>query len=278
MTPLPKLVEPGDLMSNLDAHPIAIVDLCRPNVYSAMHIPGAVHMRYAELVAKRGLIGGLRPSSVQLEFLFSRLGLTSRSHVVAYDDEGGGAAGRLIWTLETLGHANWSFLNGGLQAWTNENLPVSTDLPSPIPSSYSAAPQQGRWPAALADADYIMSRLGEPDFVCLDTRTAAEYTGADRRASRAGHIPGARHMDWAETIDREANFRLKPALQLLGRLRERGVTVDKEVVVYCQTHRRSSQGFAMLRTLGFERVRGYHGAWSEWGNRTDTPVKEGPEP
>ena len=31
----------------------------------------------------------------------------------------------------------------------------------------------------------------------------------------------------------------------------------------------------MLVHLGYPNVRGYHGAWSEWGNRHDTPVETG---
>ncbi len=239
-----------------------------------MHLPGAVYMRYAELIVKREATGGLRPRPDQLAIHFSRLGLTAQTHIVAYDDEGGSAAGRLIWTLETLGHSRWSVLNGGLLAWTHENLPTSMDVPSPIPSTYSTADD----PGALADADYILSRLGDADFVCLDSRTAAEYAGTDKRANRGGHIPGAAHLDWTETLDRDAQLRLKPVTELLAALNERGVTPDKEVVTYCQTHRRSSQAFTMLKILGFERVRGYHGAWSEWGNREDTPVTEGSRP
>ena len=48
---------------------------------------------------------------------------------------------------------------------------------------------------------------------------------------------------------------------------------DAEIVVYCQTHHRSSHTFMVLRHLGYERVRGYPGAWSDWGNRQDTPVE-----
>jgi thiosulfate/3-mercaptopyruvate sulfurtransferase len=28
----------------------------------------------------------------------------------------------------------------------------------------------------------------------------------------------------------------------------------------------------MLKALGFPRVKGYPGSWSDWGNRADTPI------
>ncbi|MCW8881174.1 MAG: sulfurtransferase, partial [Sedimenticola sp.] len=30
--------------------------------------------------------------------------------------------------------------------------------------------------------------------------------------------------------------------------------------------------YIMLKSLGFPRVKGYPGSWSDWGNRQDTPV------
>jgi len=31
----------------------------------------------------------------------------------------------------------------------------------------------------------------------------------------------------------------------------------------------------VARILGFPHIRAYHGSWSEWGNRMDTPVETG---
>jgi len=56
-------------------------------------------------------------------------------------------------------------------------------------------------------------------------------------------------------------------------LDELGLTQDKEIIVYCQSHHRSALSYLMLKYLGYKKVRGYPGSWSEWGNRTDTPVE-----
>jgi thiosulfate/3-mercaptopyruvate sulfurtransferase len=52
-----------------------------------------------------------------------------------------------------------------------------------------------------------------------------------------------------------------------------GATPDREVIAYCQTHHRSSHTYVVLKSLGFTRIKGYPGAWSEWGNLPDTPIE-----
>jgi thiosulfate/3-mercaptopyruvate sulfurtransferase len=70
------------------------------------------------------------------------------------------------------------------------------------------------------------------DVVVWDVRSAAEYTGADTRGNRrAGHIPGAIHLEWNNLMDRETH-RFKPAAEIRRILAEKGITADKEVHSY----------------------------------------------
>ena len=61
-------------------------------------------------------------------------------------------------------------------------------------------------------------------------------------------------------------------------LAKRGIDAKRDVVAHCQTHHRSGFAYMAARLLGFPRIRAYHGSWSEWGNRMDTPVAVGDEP
>ncbi len=126
---------------------------------------------------------------------------------------------------------------------------------------------------AIADRDYILAHLNDPGVVILDTRTAAEFLGQDRRAARGGHIPGAANMDWTLAMDRARTLRLKTDSELREMLEKLGVTADKEVITHCQTHHRSSHTYIVLKTLGFPRIKGYPGSWSEWGNDFELPIE-----
>jgi thiosulfate/3-mercaptopyruvate sulfurtransferase len=264
---LPLILEPDQLAASLGAEDLLVVDLCNPQ--TSVQVPGALRLEYASVIASRAPVGGLLPEAGQLSNVFSALGLTPAHHVVAYDDEGGGKAGRLLWTLDMLGHERASMLNGGIHAWANEGHPLAEEAARPSPSRYDAQ-IIGR---AAADKDYILARIGNPEVVFLDTRTPEEYRGINVRAQRGGHIPGAVNFNWLDAIDQARNLRLKPAEELRRLLEAAGAGPDNEVIAYCQTHHRSSHTYVVLKSLEYPRIKGYPGAWSEWGNLADTPVE-----
>jgi thiosulfate/3-mercaptopyruvate sulfurtransferase len=267
---LPLLIEPEQLQPCLADRSVLVVDLSDLASYAAGHIPGAVHLDYSDLVRAEPPAMGLMPGEAQLSEVLSRLGLTADRSVVAYDEEGNGRASRLLWTLVVLGHDRVSLLNGGIHAWDAAGGPLEAPFRHPPRSDYRVRFAN---PGAVADRDYILERLGQSDLALLDTRTPGEFAGQDQRAARGGHIPGAVNLNWTDAMDPQRQWRLQPDPVLRAMLEKRDVTPDKEVIVYCQTHHRSAHTYWVLRYLGYPRVRGYPGAWSEWGNDPGLPIE-----
>jgi thiosulfate/3-mercaptopyruvate sulfurtransferase len=265
---LPLVVEPDELQAALGDDRLLMVDLSQPQAYRQAHIPGAAHIDYTRIVRAEPPVMGLLPDAAQLNALFSSLGLTQTTHVVAYDNEGGGRASRLLWTLEAAGHAHYSLLNGGFTAWRNEGHPVETQTRDPIVRSFTVHLNNG----AVADKNYILTHLRDPAVCLVDCRNPAEYTGHDLRARRGGHIPGAINIEWTQSLDPQRHMRFKSNDELLVLYRQLGITPDRQVITYCQTHHRSALSYIALKNLGY-RVRGYPGSWSEWGNDPDCPVE-----
>lgn len=270
MNDFPLIIEPADLEKRIDNPDLVIVDLCKTQQYVQAHVPGAIHMDYRQIVAAHPPIMGLLPEIDQLKEITTKLGLTPDKHVVAYDEEGGGKAARLLWTLDAIGHSGLSLLNGGINAWYKEKHPmeVTTHIAETTDDYPIKINEQ-----VIARKDYILSVLQNDSVTLLDTRSTYEFSGEKKFSERAGRIPGAVNMDWILLMDQNNNLKLKATHEIETMFSERGLNKDNEIIVYCQTHHRSALSYIVLKAFGYDKVRGYPGSWSEWGNLADTPVE-----
>ena len=283
MTPnaIPPVIEPLELAALLPHEDLLIVDLSGYRTHLQGHIPGAVHLDYADLILGQPPAPGLVPPTEGLQRVLQAIGLSREKHVVAYDDQGNGRASRLLWTLEAVGHAGYSLLNGGLSAWLSEGRalvrgPSRVGQTAPSETESETADFAIRWnPEVIADKDYVLQALGNAQIKLLDARTPEEYNGLKSPSLRDGHIPGAVNLNWLDTMDPDNHYRFKPKADLYAMLARLGIKHEQglEIITYCQTHHRSSHAFVMLRHLGFENIRGYPGSWSEWGNDPGLPVE-----
>jgi len=265
----PLLLEPDELDNSLSYENFLTVDLSNPDTYRKLHIPGAVHLDYAQIVAANRPVMGLLPDDASLAALFSATGIGDDTHVVAYDDEGGGRAARLLWTLETVGHRRYSLLNGGLHAWANEGHRCDDAPVTPRAARFTVRHTD----APVATSADISAVLHDNQYCLLDVRSPDEFSGVKKLADRAGHIPGAVNLEWTQAMDPSRNLRLKDAAALRTLLKGVGATPDRHIITYCQTHHRSAHTWFVLKYLGYPDVRGYPGSWSEWGNDPALPVE-----
>lgn len=265
----PFLIEPDEAEALLGHDNLLIIDLGKAETYQQQHLPGAINLNYEHIILGKLPAPGDLPPPDRLRALFDALGLRPETHVLAYDDEGGGKASRFIWTLDMIGHKHYSLLNGGIQSWTTAGNPTSREAVRPQPANSSLAFNQ----TPAADKDYILSVLGNDNCVLLDTRTAAEYNGERGGGLRRGRIPGAVNFNWLDAVDRGNQLRFYPDAKLQADFDALGVSKDKEIITYCYTYHRAAHTYAALRHLGYPNVKGYAGSWSEWGSDPGLPVE-----
>ena len=262
----PLLVEPETLSKELDNKHLLIIDLCRNSNYKRFHLPGAVHVNPSELVSGLEPASGKLASIYQLKRLFERIGYTPNQHVVVYDDEGGGWAGRFIWTLDVIGHSSMSYINGGLTAWAQAKLPLTMREATPQPTEVNLRINS----MVVAEKEEVKASINDDSVLVWDARSPEEYNGTRRFAARGGHVPGAINLDWLELIDQKRHLKLiKNVPEIIS---EAGFTKAGTIITHCQTHHRSGLTYFVGKLLGLN-IKAYHGSWSEWGNDPNTPIE-----
>lgn len=266
---LPFVMEPTQLAALL-AQPtskLLIIDMCAEQTYLQGHIDGAIHVPPHKILTGQPPVPGKIAPVETLNRVFSFLGLTPDTHVVVYDDEGGGWAGRMIWTLDAIGHKHYSYLNGGLHAWLASGQSLTKEIPVLTPTKVSVTID----PKVVIEVTDILGEMDRADFVVWDARSPAEFAGERITAQKNGHIPGAINCEWTNLMDRNNALRIRPdAREYLASL---GFTPDKRIITHCQSHHRSGFTYLVGKAVGLN-IRGYHGSWAEWGNHPTTPVAQ----
>lgn len=261
------IISAAELHQRLGSNNLCIVDLRTNEAFEAGHIPGARVLTPGRLNGSAPPVGGLLPSQQEVNEIAKTIGLGSGQTLVAYDHGAETAAARLVWVFHAFGYTPTLWLDGGFPAWQTLSFPISQEIP---PADVEAVQLQHAGDNVI-HTEELISRIDDPALAILDVRSRGEFDGTDVRAERGGHIPGAQHMEWTEVFDKDGMLRDRKSLQ--SEFTALGITPDKEVIVYCQTHQRSAVTYALLKDMGYDNVRALDGAWSDWGNRTDTPIE-----
>jgi thiosulfate/3-mercaptopyruvate sulfurtransferase len=248
--------------------------------YATGHAPNAIAFNWQSQLqdgVTRDII-----SKEDFEALLSEAGIEQDTHVVLYGDNNNWFAAYAFWLFKVYGHENVSLLDGGRKKWLADNHPTTTDVPSYPASNYTVGSVNTE---IRADRDFIKQRLESGGFNLVDVRSPAEYTGEiiappgmSETAQRAGHIPGALSVPWAQAVAEDGTFKSKDELQAL--YGGKGVSADAaDTVAYCRIGERSSHTwFALTYILGLPNVRNYDGSWTEWGNLIGAPIRKGANP
>jgi thiosulfate/3-mercaptopyruvate sulfurtransferase len=222
--PQAMLIDGNELHDSLLAPRLQVLDTRPEQDYVKSHIPGAVWVdvrRWQKLGASEGGFHNAQAWGKEV----GRLGIRNDSRVVVY-----GAAApdtcRIWWTLKYLGLDKVRILDGGWQLWIAENHPREDLAPA-----VHAAPFTPRFqPDRLEEHDSLKRSLKSGKVTVVDARSAGEFTGTEARGGRGGHIPGAKHLEWKELIDKEGRF--KPPDQLRMLFQAHGIQPD-DIAVPC---------------------------------------------
>jgi len=251
------LVEAAWVADRLDDPSVRLVDLRDAWEYDAMgHLPGAVSVPFDSYRDGDTSDPGTLPGAEAFAELLGEAGIEPGDTIVAYDDTHGVFAARFVFTALVYGHDDVQLLDGDFSAWRREY--ETTDTPPDIePTSYESSGIVGDAP--IVDREAVEAAIGGGETTLIDTREQWEY--------EEGHLPGAVRLDWMELVDEETRG-VKSSAEIESLLADRSIELDRSrpVVLYCNTSRRLTHTFVVLRSLGFGDVAVYEGSMTEWEN------------
>lgn len=272
------LVDAAWAVANIGKPGVVFIDFQGGPDYQRAHIPGAVNSNYGKDGWRedraRDKVPDMFPENpAALVELIGRLGIDNDTHVVLVPpgmnvtDMGQGT--RVYWTFKVLGHDKVSVLNGGMNAYTNDDKrPLQAGAVKPQAKVFKANLRK----EMLVTMDDVKKAQTE-NRLLIDARPEDQYAGINRhpRSTQSGTIAGARSVphNWM-TVNGGGMFRPKAQLEQLYAVAN--VPTTGENIQFCNTGHWASIGwFVASELVGNKETRMYDGSMVEW-----TMLKGGP--
>ena len=271
------IVETEWVYEHLDDPSVRLVEVdVDTNVFDHGHISGAVGWNWQSQL-QQGMVRDLIDKE-GMQKLLSDSGISNSTTVILYGDNNNWFACWAFWQLKYYGHQDVRIMNGGRIKWELEGKPfVETK------TEVDSVPYLAKEPdeSLRAYRDQILKALSEPGISLVDVRSPDEYSGLlfapenvpQEGSQRAGHIPGAKNIPWAQATDSDGTF--KTYAELLQLYKDNGITGEGNTVTYCRIGERSSHTwFVLTQLLGYSNVSNYDGSWTEWGSIVGAPIEK----
>lgn len=247
--------------------------------YAKGHLPGALSVGDAAAVLRDANAEDFLPAEEVAKVLGAG-GIDPSKETIVYGARGTWNIYFGRYALRYFGGTKVSVLHEGFEGWQAAGLPVATGAAAAASIKLSLKAN----PSVAVSTQEVLDRLGRADVQIVDARTPKEFAGADIRALRGGHIPGAVNipyeMNWSdpETLQKLARKQVPDSrgmsLKRDEELKALYARLDpsKETVVYCQSGARASETAGVLEQLGFRNVKVYDSSWLGYGNKLDAPA------
>ena len=233
------------LRSAIRDRSVRVIDVRREDDYKQGHIPTAVNIPLATLLADDS------PETVLK--LVSSVGIDDETDVVVYDDTFGALASRIAWTLEYIGHSNVTLLDITYGKWKSLGLENDAKIPDVQRAEHSLK----LTPNIMATHTHLDHAMEKNNVMLLDNRERLNFLEQ--------HTPGAISLPYRMLATPDKI--LRPQQDMKRLLENRGISGDSEIITYCgSVGTLSGLAYYALRSAGMYDVKLYVRSFREWKN------------
>jgi thiosulfate/3-mercaptopyruvate sulfurtransferase len=241
--------------------------------YESKHLDGAIFVDVDKQLAeiKDDFSNGGRhplPAIENFTETLFKLGISSKNHVVIYDDvNGSNAAARFWWMLKSVGHDKVQVLNGGLQEAEKMDFPTNSKIETPpVTERYKIE----SWKLPLIDIAEVEKISQNKNYLVIDVRSIERYNGEKEPIDLiAGHIPGAINVPFTANMDENGLFLLPGELKITYQTIFDGRDTEK-IIVHCGSGITACHTILAIAYAGLQIPTLYVGSWSEWSRNNKT--------
>jgi thiosulfate/3-mercaptopyruvate sulfurtransferase len=243
------------------------------HTFEAAHIPGADFLDLqGEFSDQTTTLRFMMPEVAQLEAAFGRHGIGTNHRVVLYSIGTPMWATRFWWMLRSLGFADASVLDGGLDKWKAEGRAVEAGPGGGYPPATFAAKQGSGF---FVGKHEVLAASRDRNTVVVNALNPQLHKGLEpSRYGRPGRIPGSCNVSAATLIDPETKA-FVPSAEAAAKFAGQGITRDKRVVAYCGGGISATVDLFLLHRLGYDNLTLYDGSMGEWAKDSSLPIETG---
>lgn len=203
------------------------------------------------------------PAFDVLETDIQKLGITSDSMVVIYDQNGMYSSPRAWWMFKLLGFDNVYVLDGGFPAWKEEGFQITPILHNNFKrGNFKINPNS----SLLINYTQMKDNLQSKEYIIVDARSQERFLGNSpepRPLTKSGHYPGSINIHY-NTIVRNGHLKPKEEISNIFNIKE---IKNRSLVFSCGSGITACILYLAAYMYLDNPIAVYDGSWTEWGER-----------
>lgn len=243
------------------------------------HIVGAYHFN-TDWIENDPVWNLSDPKVIEANLL--KNGITKDKTIILYSDNQL-AALRVLWALKWAGVEDVRFLNGGLWAWKNLDLPTETQVNIPTPETAFGTTIPANPSINISMPDDVLKAQKEQGLKLISNRSWEEYLGnvsgydyIPGKGEPQGAIWGFAGTDSSNVADYyDPDGTLRNPNEIFALWKTQGIQKDEPLAFYCGTGWRASVSWFMTQLAGWKNSYVYDGGWNAWQMDSKYPVQKG---